>query len=101
MQAFWTLRGLLFGDPGNSYACCACVFVSVAGLARAATNTCVPFLIESDTKMLICVDRSTSPATKTMLCLSEIAHQLCTQHGMTEMNLTDHGLVPTMDEDTL
>ena len=70
-----------------------------AGLARGATNLSVPFLIETDTKMLVCVDRSTTPPTKELRCIAQIAHDLCTRHGMTEMNLMDHDLAPAMDED--
>ena len=60
-------------------------------------NDIIPWLVEANTKVMIAVDKSVSPATKKATCVSMIGHDLYTCHGLTEMALVDHELKPKMN----
>ena len=77
---------------------CSCNGFS--GLARSAGSTSIPFLLESDLETVVCVDKTSTPPKKHLRCVAEIAHDLCTRHGLMELNLTDHALTPKTNKDT-
>ena len=70
-----------------------------SGLARGAGSNSIPFILETDVDTVVCVDKTRSPAKKTLRCLAEIAHDLCIPYGLTELNVTDHTVTPKMNED--
>ena len=86
--------GLVFSCSGG-LVCPAkeCVDVPwIRGLAKTAAKDKIPFILTSDVQTLVAVDRQSANARgqKELCCLSQIAHELCTTHGLTEMNVIDH-----------
>ncbi|CAE7570387.1 unnamed protein product, partial [Symbiodinium sp. CCMP2592] len=69
------------------------------GLVQAATKEAIPWLLETDTKLLVCVDKSATPPRKQLRCLAEIAHDLCSRHGLTEMSVVDHDVAALLNQD--
>lgn len=66
-----------------------------AGAARSMTSTCIPFLVASDTSLLVHAESSSE---KRLRCLSQIYALAAQRTGVTELSLLDHDMNQTIQD---
>ena len=69
----------------------------VGGVARAESHQSIPFLLEADRLLVIVVDPETNQ--RSVTSVAEAVCDVTSRHGITEILLTDHDLVPMNGED--
>ena len=76
-----------------------CLGSSISGLARSTQTTCVPWLLATDCKLMVVIERTENGVVKTPRNLAELCQHLTSTNGMPEVTITDHDCRPQTSEE--